>query len=136
MGIRGETAKANTALLPSRTPPCPLLQTLYPQDFKNWGGDWEKMRSVPAPCHHHQPCYVPSPAWASDAGLGPALAHHYSKAPSPLPRNSIADWPPPAPERPSEGRREARRGVGRTRRSGSLHRPQRFRRSSGVPVVA
>lgn len=48
------------------------------------------------------------PAWASDAGLGPALAHHYSKAPSPLPRNSIADWPPPAPEaqRGKEGGRE------------------------------
>lgn len=68
---------------------------------------------MPAPCHPPPSPYVPNLAWTSDARLGPALAHHYSKAPSPRrPRNSNADRPPPAAERPCGGRREAGRGPG------------------------
>lgn len=73
------------------------------------------MRSVPAPCHHHQPCYVPRPAWASDRPglLTQAWVRH---SPTTIQRRllhclgtalRIGHHPH---RRPSEGRREAGRG--------------------------
>lgn len=75
------------------------------------------MRSVPAPCHHHQPCYVPRPAWASDRPglLTQAWVRH---SPTTIQRRllhclgtalRIGHHPH---RRPSEGRREAGRGGG------------------------
>lgn len=128
----GETTQVNTRISATMSPAASPLPSKFQKLGRGLIQNAQRDSSLPPP---PPPRQVPRPARASDARLGPALAHHYSKAPSPRPRNSNAARPPPAPGRPCGGRREAGRGPGtphpflrwgRAERCGRLHRAGRF----------
>lgn len=132
MGKEEETTQVNTRISAFRKPTRSPAAIPLPSKFYELGRGLGKMRSVPAPCHHHPPL---SPIW-------PGLLTHAWVRPSPttiqrrlLGLDSIADRPPPAAERPCGGRREAGRGPGtphpflrwgREERCRRLHRAPRF----------
>lgn len=137
----GETTQVNTRISATMSPAASPLPSKFQKLGRGLIQNAQRASSLPPP----PPRQVPRPARASDARLGPALAHHYSKAPSPRPRNSNAARPPPAPGRPCGGRREAGRGPGtphpflKVGEGGTLREAAQsgtIPRSSGAPAAA